>query len=208
MGGADMEKQMIFPANRFALVPDRDEVFAWLQCDAGPCRAAFEREWVPALQMLEETMAPVAVCTQRNANALTVFLTIGMETEKRVTALFREERYILGSLLNTLCDEMLFQMDSQLANVLQRELVSEHLYMAERLEPRVHLSPETLQADFGSLQSMVPFARVTTSGVLYPAKSMLYRIVLTGESRSVSALHDCARCNQADCLYRDRKQES
>ena len=203
-----MEKQMIFPANRFRLVPDRDEVFAWLQCDAGLCRAAFEREWTPALQLLEETMAPMAVCAQRNANALTVFLTIGMETEKRVTALFREERYILGSLLNTLCDEMLFQMDSQLANALQRELAAEHLYMAERLEPRVHLSPETLQADFSGLQSMAPFARVTASGVLYPAKSMLYRIVLTGEPRSVSALHDCARCNQADCLYRDRKQES
>ena len=196
---------MIFGADRFTLEPDRDEVFAWLQCRRGlDCLPAFENEWKPALRLLEETMHPLAATLRKTQHALTVFLTIGPEAERRVGALFGEEKYILGSLLNTLCDEMLFPMDRQMATVLRRELLPEHLYMAERLEPRVHLSPETLQADFRPLQQVVPFARVSDSGVLYPAKSMLYRVTLSGQADAVLALHDCARCDQLDCLYRDR----
>ncbi len=199
-----MEKQMIYDAGRFNLNPERNEVFSWLQCTTEPCRTAFEAEWKPALRLLRKTMTPCGISVRNAPRTLTVFLTLGKDPEEQVTALFRQERYVLGSLLNTLCDEMLFQMDRQMAGFLQRELLSEHLYMAERLEPRVHLSAETLQADFHLLHPSVPFAGITEHGVLFPAKSMMYRIVLSGKPCTVSTLHDCTRCDQPDCLYRSR----
>lgn len=195
----------MFGPERFALRPDRGEVFAWLQCgEALPCRAAFEAEWGAATAALRESMLPCAAVWREGA-LMTVFVTLGAAAEERITALFREEAYVRGSLLNTMCDEMLFQMDEQMAALLQEMLAGEGLYIEKRLEPQVDLSPAELIGRFAPLRSALPFARVSEAGTLSPTKSMMYCLTLSGHRCEQHALHDCARCRQKDCLYRDPK---
>ena len=43
------------------------------------------------------------------------------------------------------------------------------------------------------------------AGVIDPVKSMLYGVTLSEHACGFTALHDCSRCSQKDCPYRDAK---
>ena len=136
---------------------------------------------------------------------LTVFLTLGPSVEPAVAELFCRERYVAGSLLNTMSDELLFQMDRRSVTLL-RDLVSrEELFIASRLEP----GTETLDAfplsRFEPIRSVCPWASLSPRGVIDPVKSMLYGVTLSEHACGFTALHDCSRCSQKDCPYRDAK---
>ena len=209
MDGKRMEKLTVFGADRFDLLPDRVEAFAWLACGEGlPCRDVFEAEWQAATELLRKTAAPQAAILREDAAAMSVFITLGPGAERRAADLFRRERYVLGSLMNTLCDQTLFQMDRQLSPLLQELLAAEGLFIATRLEPRVDLSPAEQRRRFSPLKEALPFARVSRRGALYPAKSMMYCLTLTAEPCGQRLLHDCARCGQTDCPYRDAAVKS
>lgn len=205
-----MERLTVLSAERFALQPDRDEVFGWLQCNAqAACHAAFAADWEPAVRLLRENMAPCAAIAREGGDSLTVFLTLGAAVERRIDLLFSRGEYVLGSLLNTLCDEMLFQMDAQAAEMLRALLAAEHLHMADRQEPVLDFSAAEQRRRFAPMQALFPAVRISEHGTISPAKSMMYGVTLSREACGVTSLHDCARCSQLNCPYRtaERREE-
>ena len=182
--------------------PDRAEVFAWLRCgEDAPCRGAYERAWDGAAGMLLKEADPHAVILREKPDRLILLITLGRRPEERVSALFREGRYIEGEVLNVLCDQMLFQMDDRAEHVLRDLLAREGLSMGIRLEPGNGLGRDEQRHFFGRIGSMFPDARLTEHGALFPAKSMMYAVTLSRESCGIR-LHDCSRCPRTDCLYR------
>lgn len=197
-----MDKVTVFGSERFHLQPDAPEVFGWLGCDKTmPCYAAFDVAWPTAEELLQRDMRPRAALAEHD-DLLTVFLTLGVAPENRVNDLFDQQKYVLGSLLNTLCDEMLFQMNHQFSDMIQKELNAEHRFMAERLEPGVDFSPELQRQRFAPLQAAFPDVKISASGILTPAKSMMYCVTLTCHACEQTGLHDCSKCSQKDCIYR------
>ena len=79
-------------------------------------------------------------------------------------------------------------------------------YIAARLEPGVEYPVSCQRRLFEPLQPALPFARISETGVLYPAKSMMYCVKLSAQAGGAESLHDCARCSQTDCPYRTEKQ--
>ncbi len=199
-----MEGLTVFGPERFALLPNRDKVFAWLGCDGDiPCRQAFERAWPMAAAALSACMRPQAAVARHPDGTLTVFLTLSPEPESRMSELFRRGEYVLGSLLNTMSDEVLFQMNQQASALLSGMLREERFYAHSRLEPCVDLPAAVQREKLLPIQSALPFARISETGILFPTKSMMYVITVSDEPCHMDALHDCAACGQANCPYRE-----
>ena len=197
-----MEMITVLDNKVFVPRPDREEVFSWLRCGEDlPCRKAYEDAWEDAAEMLRREADPRAVILRGRPDRLTLLITLGRGPEERVSALFREGRYVAGELLNVLCDEMLFQMDDRAESVLRELLAREGLSMARRAEPGHGLDAAEQEHFFERIGSTIPEARPTKHGALFPAKSMMYGVDLSREECHV-ALHDCSRCPKTDCLYR------
>ncbi len=203
MGGEQMEEIRIFGPEHFPVLPDREEVFRWLGCGGEePCRGAFEAQWTEAVDCLKECARPLAAALRCGESTLTVFLTLGPGPEDRMSELFRREEYVRGSLLNTLSDEMLFQMDALSGPLLAEMLRREGLWAGSRMEPGVELTLSEQRRRMPPVQRAVPFAGLSDTGVLYPTKSMMYVVRLSREPCAQGLLHDCARCAQKSCPYR------
>ena len=197
-----MKKVILYGPEHFDLHPDAPEVFGWLGCGENtPCHTAFQAAWPEAVSLLQAHLHPQAALAEHD-DLLTVFLTLGPAPETQVDTLFQQQQYVLASLLNTLCDEMLFQMNHQFSDLLQQKLQVEHRYMAERLEPGIDFSPDIQRQRFAPLQSAFPEVRISDSGILTPAKSMMYCVILTQHECDITHLHDCSKCSQKDCIYR------
>ena len=206
MGGEPMEKLTVFGPEHFPITPDREEIFAWLACPEGlACRPAFESAWDGAARLLEETSRPMAAIVRDGKNRLTVFLTLGPLVEEAAAGLFRQERYVAASLFNTMCDELLFQMDRRSVTLLNELANREKLCISAREEPGTE-TPGAFPTDrFEPIRAACPWASLSPSGVIDPVKSMLYSVTLSEHACGFTALHDCSRCSQKDCPYRDAR---
>ena len=197
-----MERVMLFGPEHFVLRPDAPEVFGWLGCQESlPCHGAYRAAWPEAVALLQDHIQPQAALAEHGDQA-TVFLSLGSAAESLVDDLFHQQKFVLASLLNTLCDQMLFQMNHRFSELLQEKLNTEHRYMAERLEPGIDFTPDVQRRYFAPLQSLFPEVRISSSGMLTPAKSMMYCVTLTHQACEQTGLHDCSRCGQKDCIYR------
>ena len=207
MGDEQMEKITIYSGECFPLQPDREEVFGWLRCGEDlPCRAAHESAWDQAVTLLRQTAAPRAVALRAEADSLILLLTLGERAESQASRLFRLREYILGSLLNVLCDELLFQMDHRLTLLLQRDLAEEGLAMTARTEPGPGFPVAEQRRFLSMMEHEIPDIRLSEHGVISPAKSMMFRVTLSQGDQGCVSLHDCANCPQKKCLYRSVKE--
>ena len=201
-----MEQLTIFGPERIKLQPDRNEVFKWLQCGEHlPCYGIFSASWDEAVSRLSDCISPHIAVLRSTYESATILITLGPDAEACVTRLFEQQRYVTASLLNTLCDEMLFQMDRQAVSLLAETLSPDGLHAASLQEPLVDLAPEELLSHLQLLRSRFPYLRISPHGTLFPTKSMMYRVALTREGCGQASLHDCSRCNQTSCLYRSAK---
>ena len=202
-----MEKLTVFGPESFTLKPDREEVFKWLLCEEHlPCFDVYSSSWDEAVSILHDCVSPHAALLRDEDESVTLFITLGPEAEARITGLFEQQRYVMASLLNTLCDEMLFQMDRQAVILLEEALAPEDLHVTAWLEPMVDLSPQDLVKRFQPLLSAFPYARISHQGMLFPTKSMMYCVPLSHDGCQQPSLHDCSRCGQKNCLYRSVRQ--
>ena len=209
MDGAGMERITVYGPESFSLRPDREQAFAWLSCAEGlPCYDAFARSWPEAAALSADLTDPRAAVCREAADDLTVFLTLGPAAERRIDALFARQEYVLASLLNTVCDQLLFQLDRSAAALLGAEAARDGRYIAARLEPGVDYPVSAQRRLFEPLWAALPFVRISQSGVLCPAKSMMYRVRLSAQPCGAETLHDCARCSQTDCPYRSAPMHS
>ena len=201
-----MEKITVYAGDCFPIQPDRAEVFGWLQCGGDlPCRAAYESAWDQAADMLRETAVPRAAVLREDADLLTILLTLGSQADSLASRLFQRQEYITGSLLNVLCDELLFQMDRRAFVLLQRELTAEGLSMTARAEPGTGLSIAEQRHCLSQMARVIPNVRISEHGIIFPAKSMMYRLTLSRQGCGNLSLHDCENCPQKDCMYRSVK---
>ncbi|MBR3019065.1 MAG: hypothetical protein IKH57_18640 [Clostridia bacterium] len=200
-----MEKITVYSGEHFPIQPDKAEVFRWLQCgEELPCRAAYEVAWEQAVLLLLQTAAPQAAVL-REEDRLAILLTLGSQAETLSSRLFQQQEYIIGSLLNVLCDELLFQMDHRAGLLLQSDLAGEGLSMAERAEPGAGLSVAEQRRCLSHLEHVMPDVRISEHGIISPAKSMMYRVTLSRQGCGSVLLHDCVHCPQKECLYRSVK---
>ena len=200
-----MEKITVYSGEHFPIQPDKAEVFRWLQCgEELPCRAAYESAWDQAVLLLRQTAAPQAAVL-REEDRLSILLTLGSQAETLASRLFQQQEYITGSLLNVLCDELLFQMDHRADLLLQSDLAGERLSMAERAEPGAGLSVAEQRRCLSQLEHVIPDVHISEHGIISPAKSMMYRVTLSRQGCGSVLLHDCANCPQKECLYRSVK---
>ena len=199
-----MESLSIQSAGSFQDMPSRDTVLGWLGCapDA-PCHAVFSGAYDTAVSRLRNCMQPCAVLVRGDPRSLTVFLSLGPEPEKTTGALFAAGEYILGSVMDTLCDGTLFQMDRTIAGILEKKLEDEHRYLSAREDPGESFPlSEQVQA-IQSVRTVLPYVSISGHGILTPVKSMLIRVRLSETPCAISSLHDCSMCTQEGCVYRD-----
>ena len=198
-----MEKIKMFGAEYFRLIPKQEEVFGWLQCTSNlPCRGAYEAAWEETVALLQKEISPSVVILFEKNQWLDVVLTLGPEAETEASELFKKGKCIHGSLMNVICDEILFQLDGQATVLLEQELAKEGLFMGAHLEPGIGLDQEEQRKALEQMHDALPFLGLSSHGILSPAKSMMYRVMLSYSHCAHSALHDCSQCNQLDCLYR------
>lgn len=201
-----MEKITVYSGEHFPIQPDQAEVFRWLQCGGElPCRAAYEAAWDQAVLLLRQTAAPQASVLREGTDRLAILLTLGSRAESLASRLFQRREYITGSLLNVLCDELLFQMDRRADLLLQRDLAEEGLSMTQRAEPGDGLSVAEQRRCLAQMKHVMPETRISEHGMIFPAKSMMYRVTLSPQGCGSVLLHDCANCPQKECMYRSVK---
>ncbi len=206
MGHERMETITVYTGEHFPIQPDRAEVFRWLQCGGElPCRTAYEAAWDQAVLLLRQTAVPQAAVFREEESFLTILLTLGSRPESLASRLFQRQEYLTGSLLNVLCDELLFQMDERAFVLLRRDLAGEGLAMTGRTEPGAGFSVADQGRCLARMEHVMPDVRISEHGMISPAKSMMYRMTLSRQDCASVRLHDCASCPQKDCLYRSEK---
>ena len=198
-----MEKIKLFGAECFRLVPNREEVFGWLQCTPDlPCRATYEAAWKETVALLQKDIRTSVVSLRETDKWLDVVLTLGPDVEIKASELFKQGKCIHGSLMNVICDELLFQLDNQAGALLEKELAKEGLFLGTHLEPGIGLDQKEQRKALEQMRKVLPFLSLSCHGILSPAKSMMYRVMLSEVHCLHSALHDCSLCSQKDCPYR------
>ncbi len=198
-----MEKIKLIGAEYFNLVPDQEEVFGWLKCTPNlPCRTVYEAVWDETVDLLQKSIRTSVVILYERDKWLDVVLSLGPDAEVEASKQFKKGKCIQGSLMNVLCDELLFQLDKQVAALLELELAKEGLFLGQQLEPGIGFGKEEQRKALEQMRALLPFLSLSCHGVLSPAKSMMYRVMLSRTHCAHSALHDCSQCSQKDCLYR------
>ena len=193
----------LYTGERFAPRPEKEEIYGWLGLKHSlPAFSAFEAAWEEA-RMLFEAAADISCCIHiEKKQAATVFFTLGEKVEREAEAAFSRGDYVMGTLINGIADQAVFQLDAQTGRLLRETIAGSMLYADRRMEsPFDYPAVEHVRLLQPMLRAM-PDVRVLCSGLFSPSKSMMYRVTLTEEPGSNLPVHDCSRCSRDKCPYR------
>ena len=195
------EKMMVLEKEAFHLEPNREEVYQWLRLQPQlPVWKAFDREWERALALFGQKVWFRGFAWLRGESEAAVFLTLGGEVDRAVEQAFAQGQYVLASLLNTLADQSLFQMDMQAGRLLEERWSLQGKYIGARTEAPMDYPLERQRALLA--EKNLPGVTVYESGLFQPTKSLLYCLAITNQPVQGQSTHDCSRCEKTNCPYR------
>lgn len=200
------ERMIVFQAGDFSLPLVKAELYRWIGAAPDlPAFDAYEAAWADAAARFRAVCAPRCCALADEGDVLTVFLTLGSGPEEAAEQAAAGRRYVAASLLNTMADQALFQMDMQAGRLLEQRLGREGWYIDRRMEAPLDY-PIARQRALLAPIACAAGAEALPTGLFKPVKSMMYRLSLTRTPSKGQATHDCSRCEKAGCPYRGYRQ--
>ena len=137
-------------------------------------------------------------------------MTIGKEISVEINNNFEKGDYLEGLILDTISDQILFNVSSQLYEKVIESMKEKGLGLTFRISPGDENIPMEKQKDILiKLEGREKLDLDITEGyMLNPVKSLAF---FYGADKNLSLEkkdHDCSRCTRVDCKFGDKKQVS
>lgn len=129
---------------------------------------------------------------------------IGGAISAQSTKAFTDGEYVKGMLCDSIATNLLFSMEGRLIECL-REVCGEHKVGITRRLEAPHDLPMTMQREaWKHLELEKRFGIGISSGNMFdPVKTSLNIYILTDDASAFKAQHDCRRCNNFNCKFRN-----
>ncbi|MGN0315367.1 MAG: ASKHA domain-containing protein [Fusicatenibacter sp.] len=129
---------------------------------------------------------------------------IGGGISQRSTQAFGEGDYVKGMLCDAIADDALFSMEDQLVEQLKLRCAEHHTGILRRLEAPHDLPMEAQRVAWKYLELQRRFGIGISEGyMLDPVKTSCQVFVLTDDEEKFRAEHDCRRCKNVNCRFRN-----
>ena len=129
---------------------------------------------------------------------------IGDGIKKCSTKAFQEGDYVKGMLCDAMADDALFSMEDQVVEKL-KEICAEHqVGVAARLEAPHDISMESQKEAWEHLELKKRFGIDISTGYMFdPVKTSCQVFILTEDTSTFNAHHDCRKCPNVNCKLRN-----
>lgn len=129
---------------------------------------------------------------------------VGDKIKKYGTQAFQEGDYVRGMLCDAMADSALFSLEGRMQEKLKEICKEHHVGIIKRLEAPHDISMEIQKEAWERLELEKRLGIGITSGYMFdPVKTCCQVFVLTKDVSQFKAGHDCRKCPNKDCLYRD-----
>lgn len=131
-------------------------------------------------------------------------MSIGNGIKEESTKAFREGDYVKGMLTDAMADDALFSMEEQILARLKEVCREHNAGVIARLEAPYDISMESQKAAWEHLELKRRFGIDISSGFMFdPVKTSCQVFVLTDNTESFNAQHDCRKCPNIHCRIRN-----
>lgn len=129
---------------------------------------------------------------------------IGGAISEQSTQAFADGEYVRGMLCDSIATNLLFSMEGRLLECLEEICREHHVGILRRLEAP-HDLPMTIQREaWKHLELERRFGIRISSGKMFdPVKTSLNVYILTEDTGTFKAQHDCRRCSNFSCKFRN-----
>lgn len=129
---------------------------------------------------------------------------IGDGIKQRSTQAFQEGDYVKGMLCDAMADDALFSMEDQVMLKL-KEICAEHqVGILARLEAPHDISMESQKEAWEHLELKQRFGIGISTGYMFdPVKTSCQVFILTEDTKTFKAVHDCRKCPNVNCRLRN-----
>ncbi len=129
---------------------------------------------------------------------------IGSGIKARGTQAFAEDDYVKGMLCDAMADDALFSMEERMLEALKGFCEAHHVGVKKRLEAPHDISMESQMAAWEYLELEKRFGITITEGYMFnPVKTSCQVFILTEDTETFRAFHDCRKCDRLDCKMRN-----
>ncbi len=134
-----------------------------------------------------------------------VMVTLGPGISERCTAYFRDKDYLKGLMIDSLADQILFNLSDDFYKVIREDIYEKQGYaLTVRYEPDDNIIPiENQKVILDEVDGRSLLNLDITEGFMYnPIKTMGY---VYGADKNIAIAekdHDCSLCSNVDCEFR------
>lgn len=150
---------------------------------------------------LEADLEPAGI--RAGAPAVYGLCSIGEEISRRSTEAFAQGDGLLGMMINTMADLMLFGLENEIQEMLKKECGERNMGILRRLEAPQDMPMEMQKVIHVQTKALELAGIGLTSGYMFdPVKSNGIVFLLTKDAKIFRAQHDCRNCTRTDCPMR------
>ncbi|GMQ60109.1 hypothetical protein AN1V17_45090 [Vallitalea sediminicola] len=131
-------------------------------------------------------------------------VTLGGFIDKEIKRYFDNNDYLKGMMLNTIGDQMLFDISNSLFKLLQKEQSDNGINLTSRIEPGSSESSIKFQKTILEKINEKDTTDITiTSGYMFsPTKTLSYYYGASANIPPTTVDHDCSKCSNLTCPFR------
>ncbi|GMQ63863.1 ASKHA domain-containing protein [Vallitalea maricola] len=131
-------------------------------------------------------------------------VTLGSFIDEEIKRYFDNNDYLKGMMLNTIGDQMLFDISNSLFKLLQKEQSDNGINLTSRIEPGSSESSIKFQKTILDMINEKESTDITiTSGYMFsPTKTLSYYYGASANIPPTTVDHDCSKCSNLTCPFR------
>ncbi|SHH45321.1 hypothetical protein [Clostridium grantii] len=136
------------------------------------------------------------------------FVTLGTKVLDKIQEYFEEDSYFEGMLLDSICDDILFQYSNKLAQHIKELAENNNQGVSKKISPGDDQYP--MEYNKFIIDNLIEKEKLdinigyTESYMIYPVKSLAF-IYAQGDNIKSEKDHNCALCKNTDCKFREEK---
>lgn len=137
-------------------------------------------------------------------NIVFCIVTLGSHIDKKIKEYFDDNDFLKGMMLNTIGDQMLFDISTSLYNLLQKEYSAKGINFTSRIEPGSCETNITFQKEILDIINEEEHTSITlTSGYMFsPGKTLSFYYGASANIQPSLIDHDCSKCSNITCPFR------
>lgn len=203
-----MKKKRI-DLNHFKFKLEEEQVLRMMDCTREnplylELKGLLQKLWRENLKIWEPRAYIQEMSLSQNMCGYACLMTLGEKVSEEMEQL-QQEDMMAAFLLDNLANQLIFQMDEQVQEMIKQLCREEHHGISKRMEAPLDYPIEMQQTIIKEMekQGELP-VHLTSAFMLRPEKSMIVFFSWTAEESCMELKHNCKKCPKKDCALRNQ----